>query len=152
MNVNDLKQSRFLTKNDCGTGILVTIKEVVQENVSADGEAEEMHWCMYFDETEKPLILKPVNGALLQSILGSGESDDWIGRKVVLFEDKTVMMKGKITGGIRIRAPRNQQPARPAAARPSPVAGTPTPRPRSAPAPEPEPPLNEPEGDDQVPF
>jgi hypothetical protein len=34
------------------------------------------------------------------------ETDDWIGRKITLYLDRTVEFQGRVTGGIRIRAPR----------------------------------------------
>jgi len=106
MNVNDLKRSKYLTKQEVGRGILVTISVITQVDVAQEGEPEELRWTMEFKECEKPLVLNSTNGQLIAQITGSEESDDWIGAKVVLYDDPTISFRGKITGGIRVRAPK----------------------------------------------
>lgn len=148
MHISQLKQSRFLTRNDVGRGMLVTIRSISQENVAKEGAPEELRWVVSFDETEKPMVLNSTNGQIIASITKSEETDNWVGHKVVLYDDPNVSFGGKLVGGIRCRAPRNQPappPARPA---------TPAPRPAAKPAPAPaesEPPAPEPDADD-VPF
>jgi len=140
MHISQIKKSTYLTKEDCGSGILLTIKALSQEDIALEGNPQDMQWVMHFAEAEsKPFILKTTNAVLIANALGSEETDEWIGRKIVLFADPTVMMKGKAVGGIRARAPKNQPK----------TAGVPTPKPKPAPAPEPEP--AEPVEDD-VPF
>lgn len=107
MNVNQLKDSRFLKKEDVGNGLLVTIAEVYEENVAKEGAPEEFKWCIKFHEHDKPLVLNATNGQIIAKIAGSEESDAWTGAKVVLYNDPNVSFGGKITGGIRVRAPRN---------------------------------------------
>lgn len=147
MNVAQLKNSQFLKKEDVGAGLLVTIKDCTQENVALPGAPEELKWALHFNELEKPLILNQTNGGIIQSILGSAESDDWIGKKIVLYTDPNVSFGGKITGGIRVRAPRNQPAPAKAAARPQ------APR-QPAPALDPydAQPDSPPDDPDQVPF
>jgi hypothetical protein len=106
MNVSELKESKFLRKEDAGAGILVTIREVHQANVAKEGAPEEMKWVMSFDETDKPLVLNSTNGQIIAQITGSPESDDWVGAKIVLYHDPNVSFGGKLIGGIRCRAPR----------------------------------------------
>jgi len=106
MNVNDLKRSKYLTKQDVGRGVLTTIKVITQQNVAQEDEPEDLRYTMEFEEFEKPLVLNSTNGQLIARITGSDESDDWIGVKVVLYDDPSVSFRGKITGGIRIRAPK----------------------------------------------
>jgi hypothetical protein len=110
-NVNDLKSSKFLTKNDVEPDVLVTIKAYEQMNVALESQPAEMKWVLHFAELDKPLVLNSTNGQLIEAITGSGEFDDWIGAKVVLWNDKTVGFAGKITGGIRVRARRDKPPA-----------------------------------------
>lgn len=110
MNINQIKQSNFLTKHDVGKGILVTIKgDVIQANVAMAGAPEELKYCLEFDEVEKPLVLNSVNAQVIAQITGSQESEHWNGHKIVLYEDPNVSFGGKLVGGIRVRAPR--QPA-----------------------------------------
>ena len=108
-NVNDLKSSKFLTKHDVEPPILVTIKSYETLNVAMESQAEEVKWCLNFNEVDKPLVLNMTNGQLISAITGSGDFDNWIGKQIVLFNDKTVMFAGKLTGGIRVRASKGGQ-------------------------------------------
>lgn len=152
MNIAGLKQSKFLTRADVGRGMLVTIREVFQENVAKEGAPEELKWCISFGECEKPMVLNSTNGQIIASITRSEETDTWPGAKVVLYDDPNVSFGGKLVGGIRVRAPRNQ-PAQ-GGAKPQPksaaVPGTHQAPPAPFPAPEPE--FAEGEDPSDVPF
>jgi hypothetical protein len=139
MHVSQLKQSKFLTRADVGKGLLVTIREIFQENVAKEGAPEELRWCLSFDEAEKPMVLNSTNGQIIAAITKSEDTDRWPGHKIVLYDDPNVSFGGKLVGGIRCRAPRNQ----PAQAAPAPVKAAPAPAPvvESAEA-----------GDPEVPF
>lgn len=137
--INELRESNFLKKEDCGQGILVTVKQVDQQNVAKAGAPEEMKWCIWFGEVEKPMVLNSTNAQLIAQIAKSEETDHWTGVKVVLYNDPSVSFAGKITGGIRVRAPRGKAAAQqnaPAPAKPAPVAA----------------PAEDQEGEDSVPF
>lgn len=103
-NVNDLKSSKFLTKYDVEPAVLVTIKSYEEMNVAMESQAPEMKWAIHFHELDKPLVLNMTNGMLISAIIGSEDLDKAIGTKIVLYNDKTVMFGGKMTGGIRVRA------------------------------------------------
>lgn len=122
MHVSGLKQSKFLTRNEVGKGMLVTIEQLTQENIAKEGAPEELKWCLHFKETEKPMVLNSTNGQLIAQITKSEDTDGWPGHKVVLYDDPTVSYGGKLVGGIRVRAPRNQpeSPLRPAPVQPTP--------------------------------
>lgn len=142
MNISQLKESKYLTKTDCGTGILVTIHSVTQENVAKEGAEPEHKWVVHFAETEKPMVLNSTNGQLIAKITGSDETDDWTGHKVVLYEDPSITFGGKLVGGIRVRAPKVRVAPIVSAA---PVAPAPTvPKPKPLPV--------EPVPEDDVPF
>lgn len=113
MNVNELKSSKFLKRQDVGAGVLATIRDVVQENVAKEGAPEELRWCMHFEESnlDKPMVLNSTNGQIIAKIAGSEESDNWIGTKIVLYDDPNVSFGGKLVGGIRVRAPKKQAQA-----------------------------------------
>jgi hypothetical protein len=147
MNIAGLKQSKFLTRADVGKGSLVTIKQIFQENVAKEGAPEEFKWCISFDETEKPMVLNSTNGQIIASIVHSDETDTWVGHKVVLYDDPNVSFGGKLVGGIRVRAPRNQ-PATPAQAPTHGILG----KPASKPTMPVEPQLENDPGDSEVPF
>lgn len=106
--INQLKESRFLKKEDCGPGILVTIKDCVQENVGMEDQPEELKWVLQFQENPKMLTLNATNAQIIASVCGSEITENWIGHKIVLFDDPNVMFKGKRTGGVRARAPKGQ--------------------------------------------
>lgn len=136
MHISNMKQSNFLTRADVGTGVLMTIKAIHQENVAKEGAAPEMKWAMSFVEADKPMILNSTNLQLIALITKSEETDTWPGQKIVLYDDPSVSYAGKLVGGIRIRAPRGAA-AKAAAA----------PKPKLAPEPEPEG-----AGDPETPF
>lgn len=125
MNISELKRSNFLKRSDVGKGMLLTMREVKQENIAKEGAPEELKWCLHFDEVDKPMVLNSTNGQIIASIIGSDETDSWIGHKVVAYDDPTVSFGGKLVGGIRVRAPRNQPQSKPAPVKkpaPAPVA------------------------------
>lgn len=148
MHISQLKQSRFLTRADVGRGALVTVKEVYQDNVAKEGAPEELRWCISFDELEKPMVLNSTNGQIIAQITKSEDTDGWPGHKVVLYDDPTVSFGGKLVGGIRVRAPRNQ----PAAAPTHGPMGKPVNRPAPAAAPAPVASQEPPPSDDDCPF
>jgi hypothetical protein len=121
--ISELRESRFLTKEDCGDGILVTITKVTEENVAKEGVTPEMKWCLHFHEIEKPLVLKSTNGQIIAGITGNEEMLDWPGTKIVLYNDPTITFGGKLVGGIRVRKPStNGQAATPPQASVAPTA------------------------------
>ncbi len=104
MNVNELKESKFLKRSDVGEGTIVTIRGVDQANVAKEGAEPEMKWILHLEEFEKGLVLNSTNGQLIAQALKSEESEDWTGGKVVLYDDPSVSFGGKLVGGIRVRA------------------------------------------------
>lgn len=103
-----MKESRFLKKEDCGKGVLLTMRSVEKINVAKEGAPEELKWCLHFDEVDKPLVLNSTNNQIIASITGSGQTEDWAGKKVVLYADPNISFGGKLIGGIRARAAKNQ--------------------------------------------
>lgn len=144
MHISAIKQSKFLTRADVNPPILVTIRGIHQENVAKENEPADMKYAMSFTNHEKPMVLNNTNAQIIAQILKSEETDNWVGKQIVLYDDPNVSFGGKLVGGIRVRAPRVKTAAAPA----------PAPKPAPAPAPvEPE----VPEGDlnptdDEVPF
>lgn len=105
--VHEMKESKFLKKEEVGSGVLATIKEIGRENIAKEGADPEYKFVMHFAELEKPLVLNQTNIQICQMACGGSEdTDDWIGQKIVLFHDPNVSFAGKITGGIRLRKPK----------------------------------------------
>ena len=102
-NVNDLKSSKFLTKNDVEPEVVATITAFEEMNVALESQAPEMKWCLHFKELPKPMVLNKTNGDLIAAVTGSEEFGDWVGKQITLFNDKSVSFAGKLTGGIRVK-------------------------------------------------
>lgn len=121
MNINSLKNSKFLKKEDCDPPVLVTISSVELQNVAQEGQEHDERYVVVFEELEKPMVLNSTNGQLIAMITGTDgdssddQSDRWIGKKIVLYNEPNVTYKGKLTGGIRVRAPKGKAVGKPAA-------------------------------------
>lgn len=107
--------SKFLKKEDVDPPKLVTIKAMRQANVAMDDQPEELKWTVLFKELDKPMVLNSTNIQLLVKALGTDETDEWVGKQVVVYNDPNVSFAGKITGGVRIRAPKKKSPEAPSA-------------------------------------
>ena len=103
MRIGEMRESRYLKKEDVGQGKLVTITELEQQNVAMDDQPSEMKWIIHFREFDKGMVLNWTNIQLLSKAVGSEETADWLGKQVVVFDDPTVAYGGKLVGGIRIR-------------------------------------------------
>jgi len=103
-------ESKFLKKEDVGggRGMLVTISAVKQANVAMQGADPEMKWTLLFEELDKPMVLNSTNIHMCAKACDSDDTDDWAGKKVVVYEDPNVSFGGKLVGGIRVRAPVTQ--------------------------------------------
>jgi hypothetical protein len=117
--ISEMKESKFLKQGDVGAGALMTITGCEKHNVAMAGADPEMKWCLEFSETDKPLVLNVTNMQLCARALGSDDTDEWTGKRIVLYTDPNVSYAGKVVGGIRIRAPK------PGAKLPEPVVAPP---------------------------
>ena len=110
MKAGSMVESKFLKKEDLNydTGNLVTVSKLDRQNVGMNDGDEEMKWCMHFSEFDKPMVLNSTNIQLATKALGTDETDDWIGKKLVIYVDDNVSFGGKLVGGIRIRKMRGQ--------------------------------------------
>jgi hypothetical protein len=120
---SEMRESKFLKQSDVGRGALLTVSGCEQHNVSMQGEEPELKWCLKFEETDKPFVLHATNIQLCEQIFGSDNTDDWTGKKLVVYVDPNVSYGGKVTGGVRVRAPKlaTTQPQPAKVARPLPV-------------------------------
>ena len=130
MNINDAKQSKYLSKDDVGNqGWQLTLQSVQMQVV--DDETGESRAVATFAEPVKPAILNITNLQLLAHWFGSEETDHWIGRQIVVYNDPTVQFAGKMTGGIRVRVPQSELQRNPAP-QPPPAQNFPPPPPPHA--------------------
>jgi len=98
-------ESKYLKQGDIEEETEVTIIKIGQLNVAREDEQPEMKWAVRFEELKKPMILNSTNIQLLAKACGSEDTDDWIGKKVVIFADPNVSFGGKLVGGLRVKLP-----------------------------------------------
>ena len=103
------RKSNYVTKEDCDPPILVQIAYLAQDEIKTDNDQIENRGVLYFHGDVKPLILNPTNRDILMSILGAQTAGDLKNKEVVLFNDLSVVFRGKV-GGIRIRSAQQQAP------------------------------------------
>ena len=108
--VNDLKDSKFLTKEDADPAIAVTITGWREMDVSMESQPTKLKYVLDFREVEKPLVPNNTNGQRIALLSDKDEFDDWIGFQITLFNDKMVEFGGKIVGGIRVHVPQQDLP------------------------------------------
>src|SRR5262249_23823888 len=115
MKVSELIQSKFLRKEDVEDETPVTIKNLKIEDMP--GGNGEQRCVLYLREKTKGLVLNNPTIRALESAFG-GESDDWVGKKAVLYVDPTITYMGKVTGGLRLRPIKKSVLVEPAKAAP----------------------------------
>lgn len=109
MRIGEMKESKYLKKEDVNTGKVVTISRLDQQDVSMENEPESMKWTIYFKEFDKGMVLNWTNMQLIARVLDSEETNDWLDKKIELYEDPNVSFGGNLVGGIRVRAPNLNQ-------------------------------------------
>jgi hypothetical protein len=102
----------WLSQDDFREETLCKPKLVQRERVGSaeDGKVKPV---MYVEGSSNPeldvargIVLGDEKWDQIAAIMGSADSDDWMGRDLVVFRDPTVEMKGRVVGGIRFRAPK----------------------------------------------
>jgi hypothetical protein len=111
MKITEMMSSKYFKVGDVESQpVLVTIDRFEEENVAPADKPKQMKWVAYFKETDKGLVMSTTNLQLAAIALGSQDTDLWIGKQLVLFNDPTVSFQGKITGGVRVRAKKGAKP------------------------------------------
>ena len=105
MNISELTVSKYLKKEDVTPPVIATISGITHENLAKDGDTPEYKYILQFVENLKPMVLNLTNGKLIAMVTGSDETDEWVGKKITLWNDPTVSFGDKMTGGIRVRLP-----------------------------------------------
>lgn len=123
MKTSKMKESKFLTKDDVDPPVLVTMGQVEKVNVALPDVEPEYRWALHFNELEKPMVLNQTNINLINSVTSTDDTDDWIGKKIVLYNDPSVSYAGKLTGGIRVRGNQVAQAPVVPNQKPAPAAG-----------------------------
>ena len=102
--INELFPSKWLKASDFDDGPrTLTIRELTMEEIG-QGKKREEKTIVYFEETEKGLVLNVTNGRTIADGYGP-RTENWIGGKVELFGTK-VPFGSEMVDGIRLRIPK----------------------------------------------
>lgn len=115
MKIGELTPSKYLKKDDFPEPALLTIKNITRENVALPNQPKKERACVWFNEREKGMVFNTTNLNRAAKAFGSDETDDWIGKRLVVYFDENVEFGGDMVGGLRVRAPKKtaQEPATP---------------------------------------
>jgi hypothetical protein len=98
--------SPFIVGADLGDQeVLVTMAHTEQAKMQ-DGT---MRTVLFFQGKKKGLILNKTNWVKIASIHGSDDSDDWVGKQILLYSTEVTNPRGETVEGVRIRAPKAVQ-------------------------------------------
>ena len=112
--IGEMIESKYLKQSDVEEETEVTIAKVGQLNVAREDQEPEMKWAVRFQELKKPMVLNSTNIQLLAKACESEDTDDWIGKKVVIYADPNVSFGGKLVGGLRVKLPIKKKAMAPA--------------------------------------
>ena len=97
---------QYLKKDDVSDPQVWTITDVKEQTVTAPGKDPKDKLVLFFDGTQKGLVLNMTNGDALYDMTGQDDPEEWIGQQVELFVDEQVAYAGKRIGGVRLRKPK----------------------------------------------
>jgi hypothetical protein len=61
------------------------------------------------------MVLNSTNIQLMAKACGSDDTDDWIGKQIIVYVDENVSFGGELVGGLRIRKHKQAAPVAPKA-------------------------------------
>ena len=101
MDINQAFPSKYLKASDLGgKPRVVTIDRVEYEEV---GKARDRKAVLYLRELpDKGIVLNKTNATTIMGALQSGDTDEWTGQKIVLFEAQ-IEFQGTVGPAIRVR-------------------------------------------------
>jgi hypothetical protein len=108
MKIGELTPSKYLKKDDFPQPRLLTVRDVTKENVALPNQPKKERGVMYFQELEKGMVFNTTNLNRAVKALGSDDTDDWKGKKLVVYFDENVEFGGEMVGGLRVRAAKAQ--------------------------------------------
>ena len=101
--ISDMIESKYLKQSDFPDPLIVTVSKIGKVNIAKEGDEPEHKWAVRFKEFAKPMLLNSTNIRLLEKACGSDDTDDWIGKEVIVYTDESVSFGGQVVGGLRIR-------------------------------------------------
>ena len=100
--ISQMVESKYLKQGDLEDDTIVTITKVGHANIGKEDGPVDMKWLIRFKEFDKPMVLNRTNISLLGTFI-SDDTDDWIGKQVILYNDESIQFQGKVTGGLRFK-------------------------------------------------
>ena len=101
MKFSQMKQSKYLRKEDVEDDTVMTIKNLQLEDMP--GNSGEQRWVLYFKEQSKGMVLNATTLGVLERTFDNN-SENSLGKKIVLYVDENVQYKGQVVGGLRLRS------------------------------------------------
>ena len=105
-NIDTMTEGKYLRKEDVGEpgeGTICTIQGLKKANIARDDEEPKEKWLLKFREFSKPMVMGSTTLQLAAMILGSKETDEWIGKRIEVYHDPSVTFGDKLVGGLRFR-------------------------------------------------
>lgn len=118
MKTSQMVQSKFLKKEDFPSPEVLTIKHCSLEEVGKN----DTRWVLFFHEKAKGVVLNITKIRQLEAGFGD-DTDNWIGKKIKLSHDPSVMLGQQVVGGIKFTLPSGAPASVAKAAVPPPVEG-----------------------------
>lgn len=85
-----------------GQELILTIKDVKEENVAGSDGKKKQCSVLYFIEKVKPMVLNSENAKTIEKIYKTPYIEDWSGKKIQIFI-KSIKAFGEIVDSLRIR-------------------------------------------------
>lgn len=106
MKLRDAYPSKYLASEDLGDNeVTVKIKAVRMEPLRDRNTGEMVDKpILYFFNKEKGMVLNPTNWKRLELAFGTDETDEYIGKTVVVYVDATPMGPGLHIRGVPVKA------------------------------------------------
>ena len=101
--IGEMIESKYLKQSDFPSPLIVTVKKIGKVNIAKEGDTPEHKWAVRFEEFAKPMLLNSTNIKLLEKACGSDDTDDWIGKEVIVYTDESIAFGGQVVGGLRVR-------------------------------------------------
>ena len=74
-----------------------------EEPINLSDGGSEMKWILTL-ENLKPIVLNATNIRRCVAAFNTSETNDWVGRSIVCYDDPEIEFGGRQVGGIRLRA------------------------------------------------
>lgn len=107
MKRDDAFPSKYFHGGDFDQPKIVTIKSVCFEPLRNNDGKEETKPVAYFEGAAKGLVLNVTNWDAITDIVGDDDSKSWPDHRIELYSIP-VEVRGKVTKGVRVRAPQDE--------------------------------------------